>query len=64
MALPEITYTSPALVTQTILGFIFFHSFEAFIIFNIFSAIDPSFWMSAWISLVTEKVSQSGRQQL
>jgi MFS family permease len=47
----------------TLLGFTFFHSFEAFIIFNVVNAIDPALWKSSWVALVAGKVSATERSK-
>ncbi len=52
---------SCAFSMATNLGFILFHSFWAFVLFNVISALDPSFWVPSWVSLVSEKVSPSER---
>jgi MFS family permease len=45
----------------TVLGFIFFRSPAAYILFNGVSAIDICFWMPSWTSLLVEIVPQSKR---
>ena len=40
----------------SLLGFILFRSFPAFLLFQIVSGLDPSFWMPAWMALISEKV--------
>jgi len=52
---------SCAFSMATNLGFVLFHSFWAFVLFNVISALDPSFWVPSWVSLVSEKVSPSER---
>ncbi len=45
----------------SIVGFIFSRSFEMFLLFQLVSGLDPSFWVPAWISLVSEKVPPDRR---
>jgi len=40
----------------SLLGFIIFRSFPAFLLFEIVSGLDPSFWVPAWMALISEKV--------
>jgi len=40
-----------------ILGFLASRSFEMFLLFNMISALDTSFWLSAWMAYVAEKAS-------
>jgi MFS family permease len=40
----------------SLLGFIMFRSFPAFLLFEIVSGLDPSFWVPAWMALISEKV--------
>lgn len=40
----------------SILGFLTFRSFPAFLFFQIVSGLDPSFWVPAWMALISEKV--------
>jgi MFS family permease len=47
----------------TALGFALFHSFEAFIIFNVVSAITQALWMPSWVALVAGKVSSMERSK-
>ena len=43
----------------TVAGFLAFRSFEAFFLFNMVSAFDVSFWLSAWTSYVAESTSST-----
>jgi MFS family permease len=43
----------------TVAGFLLFRSFEAFFLFNMVSAFDVSFWLSAWTSYVAESTSST-----
>jgi len=40
----------------SLLGFLTFRSFPAFLFFQIVSGLDPSFWVPAWMALISEKV--------
>jgi MFS family permease len=40
----------------TVLGFLTFRSFEAYLFFQILSALDPALWIPAWMAMLTEKV--------
>ena len=40
----------------TILGFLLFRSFPAFLLFEIVSGLDPSFWIPAWTAMISERV--------
>ncbi len=40
----------------TVLGFLTFRSFGAFLFFQITSALDPAIWIPAWMTLLSERV--------
>jgi len=40
----------------TVLGFLVFRSFEAFLVINMISALDPALWIPAWMALLAEKI--------
>ncbi len=40
----------------TVVGFLVFRSFEAFLIFEMISALDPVLWIPAWMALLAEKL--------
>jgi MFS family permease len=40
----------------TVLGFILFRSFPAFLIFSVFNGLDPCFWIPNWTSIMAERV--------
>jgi predicted MFS family arabinose efflux permease len=48
----------------TVLGFIFFKSPAAYILFNGVSALDVCFWMPSWTSLLAEIVPQETRSSV
>ena len=48
----------------TVLGFIFFRSPAAYILFNGVSAVDICFWMPSWTSLLTEIVPKETRSSV
>jgi MFS family permease len=39
----------------TVVGFILFRSFPAFMIFSLFNGLDPCFWIPNWTSLIAER---------
>ena len=41
----------------SLLGFLTFRSFPAFLFFEVVRGLDPSFWVPAWMALISEKVS-------
>jgi MFS family permease len=47
---------SLAMALVTVLGFLAFRSFEAFLFFQILSALDPALWIPAWMAMLAEKV--------
>jgi MFS family permease len=48
----------------TVLGFLLFRSFPAFLFFNITSGLDGSFWVPSWVSLVSERVEPWERSRI
>ena len=40
----------------TVVGFLTFRSFEAFLFFEIFSGLDPAFWIPTWMAYLSERV--------
>lgn len=48
----------------TVVGFLLFRSFPAFLFFNITSGLDGSFWVPSWVSLVSERVEQNERSRI
>jgi len=40
----------------TVVGFLTFRSFEAFLFFEIISALDPAFWIPTWMAYLSERV--------
>ena len=48
----------------TVTGFLIFRSFPAFLLFNITSGLDGSFWVPSWVSLVSERVEPSERSRI
>jgi MFS family permease len=50
-----------AMAIISIVGFIFSRSFEMFLLFEVASGLDPSFWVPAWMSLISEKVPSERR---
>lgn len=50
-----------AMAVISIVGFIFSRSFEMFLLFEVVSGLDPSFWVPAWMSLISEKVPSERR---
>ncbi len=40
----------------TVVGFLTFRSFEAFLFFEIFNGLDPAFWIPAWMAYLSERV--------
>jgi len=45
---------SAAIITAV--GFLTFRSFEAFLFFELVSALDPAFWIPAWMAYLSERV--------
>lgn len=45
-----------AMALTTVLGFLAFRSFAAFLLFQVTSALDPAFWIPTWMALLSEKV--------
>jgi MFS family permease len=45
--------TSAALIT--VVGFILFRSFPAFLVFSVFNGLDPCFWIPNWTSIIAER---------
>jgi MFS family permease len=45
-----------AMAMISLLGFMTFRSFPTFVFFEIISGLDPSFWIPAWMALISEKV--------
>ncbi len=39
----------------TVVGFILFRSFAAFLIFSVFNGFDPCFWIPNWTSIIAER---------
>ena len=50
-----------AMAVISIVGFIFSRRFEMFLLFEVVSGLDPSFWVPAWMSLISEKVPSERR---
>ena len=50
-----------AMAIISIVGFIFSSRFEMFLLFEVASGLDPSFWVPAWMALVSEKVPSNRR---
>lgn len=48
--------TSHAMALTTVLGFLSFRSFGAFLLFQAVSALDPAIWIPAWMALLAEVV--------
>jgi DHA1 family tetracycline resistance protein-like MFS transporter len=48
----------------TVMGFLLFRSFPAFLFFNITSGLDGSFWVPSWVSLVSERVEEKERSRI
>jgi MFS family permease len=46
--------TASALIT--VVGFILFRSFAAFLLFSVFNGLDPCFWIPNWTSIIAERV--------
>ncbi len=44
--------TASALIT--VVGFILFRSFAAFLLFSVFNGLDPCFWIPNWTSIIAE----------
>jgi MFS family permease len=40
----------------TVLGFILFRSFPAFLVFSLFNGLDPCFWIPNWTSIMADRV--------
>ena len=40
----------------TVLGFLAFRSFEAFLLVEVISALDPVLWIPAWMALLSERI--------
>jgi len=40
----------------TVVGFILFRSFPAFLLFSVFNGLDPCFWIPNWTSIIAERV--------
>ena len=47
---------SQAMALTTVLGFLSFRSFGAFLLFQAVSALDPAIWIPAWMALLAEVV--------
>lgn len=47
-----------------VIGFIVFRSIEAFILLNAITAIDITFWLPTWTSLISESVSKEKRSSV
>jgi MFS family permease len=45
--------TASALIT--VVGFILFRSFTAFLVFSVFNGFDPCFWIPNWTSIIAER---------
>ena len=45
----------------SVVGFLTFRRFEAFLVFEIANALDPALWIPAWMALLSERVSSSRR---
>jgi MFS family permease len=45
-----------AMALTTVLGFLTFRSFAAFLLFQVTWALDPAFWIPTWMTLLSEKV--------
>lgn len=50
-----------AMAIISIVGFIFSRSFEMFLLFEVVNGLDPSFWVPAWMTLISEKVPSERR---
>lgn len=48
----------------TVSGFLLFHSFPAFLLFNVTSGLDASCWVPSWMSLVSERVEPHERSRV
>ncbi len=48
----------------SVIGFLLFRSFPAFLFFNITSGLDGSFWIPSWVSLVSERVNPNERSRV
>jgi len=48
--------TSWVMAMISLLGIMAFRSFPAFLFFQVVSGLDPSFWVPAWMALISEKV--------
>ena len=51
---------STTMAIITVLGFLFAKTFQAFLIFSVTNALDPAFFISAWISMISERIPSKG----
>ena len=47
---------STASALTTVVGFILFRSFAAFLLFSVFNGLDPCFWVPNWTSIIADRV--------
>lgn len=48
----------------SVIGFLAFRSFEAFLLFNVISALDPALWIPAWMALIADKTPSARRSMV
>jgi MFS family permease len=48
----------------SVIGYISFYYFEAFLFFNGLSALDPAFWIPSWMAYISENVNSSNRSTI
>jgi MFS family permease len=57
----KVLMISTTMSLATILGYLLFKSFEAYLLISVISALDPSLWIPAWVSLLSKKLSSIER---
>lgn len=57
----KVLMISTAMSLATILGYLLFKSFEAYLLISVISALDPSLWIPAWVSLLSKKLASIER---
>ncbi|MCX6648018.1 MAG: MFS transporter [Candidatus Bathyarchaeota archaeon] len=48
----------------TVVGFILFRSFPAFLVFSVFNGLDPCFWIPNWTSIIADRVPVKVRSSI
>jgi DHA1 family multidrug resistance protein-like MFS transporter len=60
----KMVLASTAAALITVVGFILFRSFSAFLVFSVFNGLDPCFWIPNWTSIIAERAPVKVRSSI